>query len=716
MKTKRDARPLPAPLIAALVAVLAIAAVAGVATAGTAPTAGLRVVPKMGWVAGGEISALTLYRDSELREVMAAQKAAHLNTLYVTVKQFDGRLWYYTDKFPELMATPSRDITYTASDNPLTKVIDAAHAQKPRMAVMVLFQTFLDRHAAWDLFPEARIGRSDFVDPGYVPMQNHLIDIAVDLARRYPVDGISLDFVRYPDGYGDERLPITKPGTREQVITDFVRRFATAVRKVDPSIDLSADVFPLTVSGGDRFAGQDVAKLAETLDWLSPMNYPYDDRLAGNANGLASYQRKLVADGISRVGRADALKPAVQAFFGYGLSDVAAQIDGVREAGGTGAIVYAYDFDIGWKSPAWAQLASHMPERWWERHFREDKTGPALVLLKAVGHSVSIQTDEPSQVTVEYAPAPAQPRGQPAWRKVEDPASAGEGSRGGGGDGEDSTRFARTHAVLLPALQDGRDYLYRVSAVDNLGNRSQSAIKSFTAMGPRKGTSSPATATTPTAAAGPTPKVTGLNDVWATVSWQTPNSPATARVEYGTTRGYGESIEDALLRTSVALRLTDLKGDTVYHYRVISTDAWGRKQVSDDLTFRTPENLASGRPATTSSVVHAGFEADMATDGSIQTRWCSAANSDPQWITVDLGDVQEVGWIGLEWEYAYARAYSIEVSRDGNNWTTVYQTDDGRGGREDIHFNPRLARYVRLTGTRRGTGLGYSLWELKVLQ
>lgn len=73
-------------------------------------------------------------------------------------------------------------------------------------------------------------------------------------------------------------------------------------------------------------------------------------------------------------------------------------------------------------------------------------------------------------------------------------------------------------------------------------------------------------------------------------------------------------------------------------------------------------------------------------------------------------------WVGLEWEYAYARGYAIEVSTDGRDWKTVYETENGRGGREDIRFNPEPARYVRVTGTKRGTGLGYSLWEIKILQ
>lgn len=57
------------------------------------------------WMAGGEMSALTLLRDPIRQEVLATQRAAGFNTLFVTVKQFDGRLWYYSARFPQLMAT-----------------------------------------------------------------------------------------------------------------------------------------------------------------------------------------------------------------------------------------------------------------------------------------------------------------------------------------------------------------------------------------------------------------------------------------------------------------------------------------------------------------------------------------------------------------------------------------------------------------------------------
>jgi hypothetical protein len=68
----------------------------------------------------------------------------------------------------------------------------------------------------------------------------------------------------------------------------------------------------------------------------------------------------------------------------------------------------------------------------------------------------------------------------------------------------------------------------------------------------------------------------------------------------------------------------------------------------------------------------------------------------------------------LVWEAAYGKAFAIEVSKDGQAWTEVYRTADGKGGREEIRFAPVEARWVRMTGTKRATQFGYSLYEFSV--
>ncbi|MEV5750717.1 glycoside hydrolase family 3 C-terminal domain-containing protein [Actinoallomurus sp. NPDC052308] len=122
--------------------------------------------------------------------------------------------------------------------------------------------------------------------------------------------------------------------------------------------------------------------------------------------------------------------------------------------------------------------------------------------------------------------------------------------------------------------------------------------------------------------------------------------------------------------------------------------------------------LSQGRPTTASSTENAGTPASAATDGDTGTRW-SSAFSDPQWLQVDLGSSAAVSQVVLRWETAYASAFQIETSADGNAWTTVYSTTTGTGGTQTLNVSG-TGRYVRMYGTARATQYGYSLWEFQV--
>jgi hypothetical protein len=122
--------------------------------------------------------------------------------------------------------------------------------------------------------------------------------------------------------------------------------------------------------------------------------------------------------------------------------------------------------------------------------------------------------------------------------------------------------------------------------------------------------------------------------------------------------------------------------------------------------------LSQGKPATASSTENAGTPASAAVDGSTGTRW-SSAFSDPQWIYVDLGATAAISQVVLNWETAYATAFQIQTSNDATTWSTIYSTTTGTGGVQTLNVSGS-GRYVRIYGTARATGYGYSLWELQV--
>jgi len=123
-------------------------------------------------------------------------------------------------------------------------------------------------------------------------------------------------------------------------------------------------------------------------------------------------------------------------------------------------------------------------------------------------------------------------------------------------------------------------------------------------------------------------------------------------------------------------------------------------------------NAALNRPASASSTENAGTPASAAVDGDTGTRW-SSAFSDPQWIQVDLGAPTGICQVVLHWETAYASGFQLQISADATTWSTVYSTTTGAGGTQTLDVSG-TGRYLRVYGTVRATGWGYSLWELAV--
>ncbi|MEU9587787.1 discoidin domain-containing protein [Streptomyces werraensis] len=123
--------------------------------------------------------------------------------------------------------------------------------------------------------------------------------------------------------------------------------------------------------------------------------------------------------------------------------------------------------------------------------------------------------------------------------------------------------------------------------------------------------------------------------------------------------------------------------------------------------------LSQGRPATASSQEGDGYAPSAAVDGNLTgTRWASRW-SDPQWFQVDLGQRSDLSRVVLTWEGAYGRSYRIQASDDGTDWRTLQTVTGSDGGTDELAVTGS-GRYVRMLGTERSGGYGYSLWEFQV--
>ncbi len=124
--------------------------------------------------------------------------------------------------------------------------------------------------------------------------------------------------------------------------------------------------------------------------------------------------------------------------------------------------------------------------------------------------------------------------------------------------------------------------------------------------------------------------------------------------------------------------------------------------------------VSQGRPTTASSVEGAATPAAAATDGDNGTRWSSAFTSPAEWLKVDLGGATAVTRIALNWEAAYATAFTVQFSPDDRTWTNATGTLSGTPGAQSVPVSG-TARYVRLNLTQKALSpYGYSLWEFQV--
>ncbi|MFL9844476.1 glycosyl hydrolase [Flavobacterium rhizosphaerae] len=84
-----------------------------------------------------------------------------------------------------------------------------------------------------------------------------------------------------------------------------------------------------------------------------------------------------------------------------------------------------------------------------------------------------------------------------------------------------------------------------------------------------------------------------------------------------------------------------------------------------------------------------------------------------QYAIIDLGAVQPITNVTLNWEAAYGSAYAIQVSDNNTDWTTVYTEANGNGAIDTISVSAS-GRYVKIAFYEQGTQWPYSLWEMQV--
>jgi uncharacterized lipoprotein YddW (UPF0748 family) len=203
-----------------------------------------------------------------------------------------------------------------------------------------------------------------FVNPAHSEVRQALIEAYVSLVETYELDGLQLDYIRYPNHQAWERgwdhseftraqvsrdlgfdpldiAPDTHPeewaqwlAWREEIITSFVEEASEAIRAARPDIFLSADIFP-GIERAVEVKGQNWADWGQRglVDAIIPMAYTTDP--ADVAEAVVEMHRLLPDAGPFAI----ALGP----YLGLSPSQLIEQIRAARGAGSTGQILFCWD-------------------------------------------------------------------------------------------------------------------------------------------------------------------------------------------------------------------------------------------------------------------------------------------------------------------------------------------------------------------------------------
>lgn len=138
----------------------------------------------------------------------------------------------------------------------------------------------------------------------------------------------------------------------------------------------------------------------------------------------------------------------------------------------------------------------------------------------------------------------------------------------------------------------------------------------------------------------------------------------------------------------------------------------------DDLRLeeRAAPSRSPAAPAVSASTSLAEREPRAVLDNDNFTSWQSGALAPEQWLQLDFGALREYGGLVIDWSPDdYAVAYDVEVSDDGQTWSTAYRSTRGRGQRDHIFLPDGESRYIRLALHQSSRGQGYAISALRVL-
>ena len=185
-------------------------------------------------------NASMLRQQHELTALLDTLRLAGINTVLLQVR-LRGTVIYPSELEPWdecLTGKAGRSPGY----DPLRFAIDEAHKRNMELHAWVV----TTKAGGWNTFgcrtlrrkyPKVmkRVGNDGYMNPEIAQTGDIIASICAEIARNYDIDGIHLDYIRYPDGW---RMKVSRQQGRAN-ITSIVRKIHDAVKAVRPSIKMS---------------------------------------------------------------------------------------------------------------------------------------------------------------------------------------------------------------------------------------------------------------------------------------------------------------------------------------------------------------------------------------------------------------------------------------------------------------------------------------------
>ena len=275
-------------------------------------------IPKPAEVRGIYITGETASRTSRFEELVNEVDKNPLNAVVIDVKENNG-IFYKKYNLQEIVKQLHEKNIYV-------------------IARQVVFKDSILAKSKPTLMLRSREGV--FANPVNEQVRNYNIDIALDVVKT-GIDEIQFDYIRFPDDYHG-----VSNAKKIEAINTFLSEAKEAIKKQNPNIKISADVFGYVAWTPDIGIGQKLEDIAKYVDIICPMAYPshysYEHRKLGEYK-VIEITSKTAIERLKKAKSNAEIRPWIQGFkWRANLNNqyILNQVKAIRDTSCTGFMIW----------------------------------------------------------------------------------------------------------------------------------------------------------------------------------------------------------------------------------------------------------------------------------------------------------------------------------------------------------------------------------------